>query len=294
MQVIKTSIQVGARRIDLSTPAVMGILNVTPDSFSDGGQLQSGKGSGVFRVSIEKALRHAQTMIAEGATFIDIGGESTRPGAVQIGDQEELERVMPVLEALQREFDVVVSVDTSSPSVIRAAIDSGAGLINDVRALSRPGAIEAVGQHEVAICLMHMRGQPQTMQSDTRYDNVLDEVRSYLLDRIVACEQAGIARERLLIDPGFGFGKTPEQNFHLLAHLQTFQSLRLPILIGVSRKSMLGAATGRDVSQRLPAGIAATMAALMQGTAIVRTHDVAATVDAVKIYSALKSASTIE
>lgn len=287
----KTSIKMGDRLIDLSTPAVMGILNVTPDSFSDGGNLHSEKESGVFRVSIDKALQHAKAMVDAGASFIDIGGESTRPGAQVIGEQEELDRVLPVLEALRAEFDVTISVDTSTPSVIQAAIAAGAGLINDVRSLSRPGALESVGVGSTAVCLMHMRGQPQTMQSHIEYENVIEEVKAYLGLRIKACEQAGIARERLLIDPGFGFGKTPEHNFQLLAQLQAFACLRLPILIGVSRKSMLGAATGRDVDQRMPAGIAATMVALLQGASIVRTHDVAATIDAVKVYRAVIGAS---
>lgn len=287
----KTSIKVGDRLIDLSTPAVMGILNVTPDSFSDGGSLHSEKEAGVFRVSIDKALQHAKEMVEAGASFIDIGGESTRPGAKEIGAQEELDRVLPVLEALRAEFDVAISVDTSTPSVIQAAIAAGAGLINDVRSLSRPGALEAVGAGSTAVCLMHMRGQPQTMQSNIEYANVIDEVKDYLSSRIKACEQAGIARERLLIDPGFGFGKTPEHNFQLLAQLQTFASLGLPVLIGVSRKSMLGAVTGREVGQRMPAGIAATMVALMQGASIVRTHDVAATIDAVKVYRAVIGAT---
>ncbi len=286
----KTSLQVGARRIDLSTPAVMGILNVTPDSFSDGGHLQTEKGSGVFRVSVDKAVRHAAQMIEAGAAFIDIGGESTRPGAPVVGEQEELDRVAPVLEALRREFDVAISVDTSTPCVIAAAIEAGAVLINDVRALSRPGAVEAAARGDIAVCLMHMRGQPQTMQRNVQYSDVVDEVKSYLHERITICENAGIARARLLIDPGFGFGKTPEHNFQLLAQLQAFKTLNLPILIGLSRKSMLGAATGRVVGQRLSAGIAATMVALMQGASIIRTHDVAETIDAVRIYRAVLGA----
>ena len=268
----------------------MGILNVTPDSFSDGGQLQTEKDSGVFRVSVDKALQHADQMIQAGAAFIDVGGESTRPGAPAVSEQEELDRVVPVLEALRREFDVAVSVDTSTPRVIAAAVDAGAVLVNDVRSLSRPGAIEAAAGGEAAICLMHMRGQPQTMQQDVRYTDVVEEVVSYLRERIMTCENAGIARERLLIDPGFGFGKTPEHNFQLLAQLQAFRSFDLPILIGISRKSMLGAATGRSVDQRVPAGIAATMVALMHGASIIRTHDVAATIDAIQVYRAVMGA----
>lgn len=284
-------LQVGERLIDLSSPAVMGILNVTPDSFSDGGQLHVGSGSGVFRVSVDKALRQAQEMAAAGASIIDVGGESTRPGAQQVGAQEELERVLPVIESLRREVDVAISIDSSTPAVIRQAVAAGAGLVNDVRALGRPGAVTAALEHNAAICLMHMRGEPATMQAEVDYEDILSEVLGFLRARVEHCEAAGIARARLLIDPGFGFAKTVEQNYRILQQLAAFKALKLPILIGVSRKSMLGAVTGRAVGQRLAAGIAATTVALMNGASIVRTHDVAATIDAIKIHGAVVAAS---
>ena len=282
-----TFLKAGDRIIDLSTPKVMGILNVTPDSFSDGGQFHSGNKAGVFHVALDAVLAHAQAMLACGASIIDIGGESTRPGAQVVSEQEEADRVLPVVEAIKSRLDVTVSVDTSTPSVMSAALGLGAGLINDVRALGREGALQAVSNQGAAICLMHMRGQPETMQHDIVYADVVDEVMAFLRARVNACVSAGIARDRLLIDPGFGFGKTAAHNYQLLRELNRFQLLGLPILIGVSRKSMLGAATGRDVDQRLAAGIAATMVALGHGAAIIRTHDVAQTIDAINIHRAI-------
>jgi dihydropteroate synthase len=284
------SIKVGDRIIDLSTPRVMGILNVTPDSFSDGGQFHAGSESGVFRIALDKTLAHAEAMLVSGASIIDVGGESTRPGAQAIGEQEEADRVLPVIEAIVRRLDVAVSVDTSTPSVMRAAIGLGAGLVNDVRALGRAGALDALVHQDAAICLMHMRGQPETMQNDADYGDVVEEVMVFLRARIDACLERGIARERLILDPGFGFGKTAAHNYQLLRELNRFQSLGLPILIGVSRKSMLGAATGRAVDLRLAAGIAATMVALLNGATIVRTHDVAQTIDAINIHRAIAGA----
>ena len=285
--VSELSIKVGDRIIDLSVPKVMGILNVTPDSFSDGGQFHAGDESGVFRVGLDKTLAHAQEMLAAGASIIDIGGESTRPGAQVISEQEEADRVLPVVEAIAARLDVAISVDTSTPSVMSAAIELGAGLINDVRALARAGALEALAQQDAAICLMHMRGQPETMQKDVAYSDVVEEVIAFLSARIDACLELGIGRERLILDPGFGFGKTAAHNYQLLRELSRFQSLGLPILVGVSRKSMLGAAAGRDVDMRLAAGIAAAMFALQHGAAIIRTHDVAQTVDAINIHRAI-------
>ncbi len=285
-----SSIKVGDRIIDLTFPRVMGILNVTPDSFSDGGQFRSSEQSGVFRIAVEKALAHAEAMVKAGASIIDVGGESTRPGALAISSQEEADRVLPVVEAIVSRLDVAVSVDTSTPSVMDGAIKAGAGLINDVRALGREGAIATVKDHKVAACLMHMRGQPDTMQNDIVYADVVEEVLAFLSARIDACVEAGIARDRLLVDPGFGFGKTSAHNYQLLRELGRFKILGLPILIGVSRKSMLGAATGRDVEHRLAAGIAATMFGLQQGAAIVRTHDVAETIDAIQVYRAIANA----
>ena len=281
------SIKVGDRIIDLSVPRVMGILNVTPDSFSDGGQFHSGSESGVFRIALDKTLNHAQAMLDGGASIIDIGGESTRPGAQEISEQEEADRVLPVVEAIASRLDVAVSVDTSTPSVMSAAIALGAGLINDVRALGRAGALEILAHEQAAICLMHMRGQPETMQKEAVYADVVEEVLDFLRARINACLNAGIDRERLIVDPGFGFGKTAAHNYQLLRELNRFQALGLPILIGISRKSMLGAATGRAVDQRLAAGIAAAMVALSQGATIIRTHDVAQTVDAINIHRAI-------
>lgn len=288
------AIKVGDRIIDLNFPAVMGILNVTPDSFSDGGQFHAGSESGVFRIALDKTLAHAAAMLASGASIIDVGGESTRPGAQAISEQEEADRVLPVVEAIAQRLDVAVSVDTSTPSVMTAAIGLGAGLINDVRALGRAGALAALAPQGAAVCLMHMRGQPETMQDGADYADVVDEVMAFLRARIDACREAGIARERLIVDPGFGFGKTAAHNYQLLRQLNCFQSLGLPILIGVSRKSMLGAATGRAVDQRLAAGIAATMVALQHGAAIVRTHDVAQTIDAINIHRAIAGKPTTQ
>lgn len=288
------AIKVGDRIIDLNFPAVMGILNVTPDSFSDGGQFHAGSESGVFRIALDKTLAHAAAMLASGASIIDVGGESTRPGAQAISEQEEADRVLPVVEAIAQRLDVAVSVDTSTPSVMTAAIGLGAGLINDVRALGRAGALAALAPQDAAVCLMHMRGQPETMQDGADYADVVDEVMAFLRARIDACLSAGIARERLIVDPGFGFGKTAAHNYQLLRQLNCFQSLGLPIVIGVSRKSMLGAATGRAVDQRLAAGIAATMVALQHGAAIVRTHDVAQTIDAINIHRAIAGKPTTQ
>jgi dihydropteroate synthase len=282
------SIRLGERILDLSSPRVMGILNVTPDSFSDGGILRLGDGSGVFHVSVDRALRRAETMMSEGAAIIDVGGESTRPGAAVITEQEELDRVLPVLEAIVARLDVAVSVDTSTPSVIAASIANGVGLINDVRALGRAGALALLRDNHVAVCLMHMQGQPATMQQAIAYTDVVTEVYEFLQQRVQACEAEGIARERLLLDPGFGFGKQHEHNMRLLRELSRFAGLELPLLVGLSRKSMLGTLTGRPVDQRLAAGVAATVYALVNGASIIRTHDVAATADAIKVHLAMR------
>ena len=279
-------LEVGDRVIDLSLPVVMGILNVTPDSFSDGGKFRIDTPSSRFTVSIDKALAQAESMLAEGATILDIGGESTRPGAWPLSEQEELDRVIPVLEAIRDRLDVAVSVDTSTPGVMLAAVAAGAGLVNDVRALQRPGAVAAVTSGKSAVCLMHMRGEPGTMQQEIHYDDVVEEVLAFLRQRIAVCEAAGILRSRLILDPGFGFGKTVRHNWLLLQNLRCFQSLGLPLLAGISRKSMLGAVTGRPVGERVHAGVAAAMLALRGGAAIIRTHDVAPTVDAIKIHCA--------
>jgi len=255
----------------------MGILNVTPDSFSDGGR---------FRV-LDAALVHARRMVADGATLIDVGGESTRPGATPVPIEEELSRVVPVIRALVAEFDVEISVDTSQPEVMRQSVDAGAGLINDVRALQLPGALETAAGLGVRVCLMHMRGTPETMQDAPYYDDVVDEVRSFLNSRINACLEAGIAPDLLLTDPGFGFGKTLDDNLVLLRRLNEIVDIGPPVLIGMSRKSMFGTLLGRPVDERLHGGVAAAVLAVANGARVVRTHDVAATVDALRVTDAV-------
>ena len=259
--------------------AIMGVLNVTPDSFSDGGQYLDSRA----------ALARARTMAAQGADIIDVGGESTRPGANPVSADEECARVVPVIQALVREMDIPVSVDTSKPEVITAAVEAGACLVNDVRALQEPGALEAVAATDAWVCLMHMQGKPRTMQSNPRYNAVLVEVRDFLLTRVQACTDAGIGRERLILDPGFGFGKTLEHNLELLANLGTLRELGLPILVGMSRKSMIGAITGRDADDRVHGSIAAAVIAAMQGVDIVRVHDVAGTADGLRVCEAVKA-----
>ena len=270
----------------------MGIINVTPDSFSDGSELQK-LGADSFQVDIDKVLFRAEAMVADGATFIDVGGESTRPGAVAVTEQEELDRVIPIIEVIRTRLDVCVSVDTSSPAVMVNAINSGAELINDVRALSTPGSLEAVSGSKAAVCLMHMRGKPSTMQKDASqisYERVVEEVLEFLRMRVEHCLDQGIQRSRLLIDPGFGFGKTVHHNYLLLKKLGYFSVLEIPILIGVSRKSMIGEVTGRAVDQRLAGSVAATTFALASGAKIIRTHDVAATMDAIRVNCAYSNA----
>jgi dihydropteroate synthase len=262
---------------DLSSPRVMGVLNVTPDSFSDGGRF----------VHIDDALRQAGDMVAEGAAIIDIGGESTRPGAAAVPLEQELARVLPVIERLAAAFDVPISIDTSKPEVMRAAVNAGAGMINDVTALSAPGAIAAAAESAVPVCLMHMQGEPRTMQQAPQYDDVVADIMRYLSDRVAACEAGGIAHNRLLVDPGFGFGKTKAHNLAVLNGLATFERLGLPLLVGLSRKSMLGAVTGRTVEERLAASVAAALMAVERGARIVRVHDVAATVDALALWQAV-------
>jgi dihydropteroate synthase len=277
------ALQCGNRVLDLSRLHVMGILNVTPDSFTDGGELLQGG-----RVAMTRVLERAEAMVTAGATVLDIGGESTRPGAAPVSEAEELDRVAPVVEALAARIDVVLSVDTSNPKVIEVSADLGAGLINDVRALARPGAMAAAAASGLPICLMHLRGEPGTMQLAPHYQDVVAEVIVELQSRVAACTKAGIARERLLVDPGFGFGKTLEHNLALLHNLQHFSALELPVLVGLSRKRMLGALTGKLEKEREAAGIAAAVIAMMKGACIIRTHDVGATVDAVKVCVAVR------
>jgi dihydropteroate synthase len=266
-----------SRSLDLSTPVVMGILNVTPDSFSDGGRY---------------ALRHAavargREMSAEGAALIDVGGESTRPGALPVELGEELERVLPVVEAMS---GMAISVDTSKPQVMIAAAAAGAELINDVYALRAPGALEAAADSGCAVCLMHMQGEPRTMQLNPVYDDVVEEVYAFLAGRIEACARAGIATERLLADPGIGFGKTLDHNLCLLRHLEQFAGLGVPLLVGVSRKGLIGAITGREVNERLAGSLALAAIAVEKGARVLRAHDVRQTLDAVRMAAALAGA----
>jgi dihydropteroate synthase len=258
-------------------PAVMGILNVTPDSFSDGGRF----------VGRDAALRQAETMARDGAAMIDIGGESTRPGAADVSAQEELDRVLPVIEAVTAAVDVAVSVDTSKPAVMHAAVAAGAAMINDIRALREEGALQAAAELQCPVCLMHMQGRPRTMQQEPAYGDVVAEVTEFLANRVGACVSAGIAVDRIIVDPGFGFGKTPRHNIELLANLRQLQSVGRPILVGLSRKSTLGELTGRDVGERLPASIAAAVIAVMGGASFVRVHDVRETVDALRVAAAV-------
>ena len=264
----------------IPAPAVMGILNVTPDSFSDGGRFDN----------LNIALRQAATMLDGGADIIDIGGESTRPGAASVSDQQELDRVIPVIEAVRSISDAPISIDTSKAVVMREAFSAGASLINDVNALRGEGALEAAAELNAPVCLMHMQGQPRTMQQDPVYKDVVTEVAAFLEERVAACVEAGIDEDRLIVDPGFGFGKTHQHNVELLANLRQLQVRDRPMLVGVSRKSTLGALTQREVHERLPASIAAAVIAVMHGADIVRVHDVQATVDALKVVRAVSEA----
>lgn len=275
-----TRLPCGSRVLDLSRPQVMGILNVTPDSFSDGGRY----------AARDAALRHAAQMVAAGATLIDVGGESTRPGAAAVSVVEELERVAPVVEAILQEIDVVVSVDTSTPQVMTEAARLGAGLINDVRSLRREGALAAAAATGLPVCLMHMRGEPGDMQSDPRYQDVTREVGEFLAERMAVCAAAGIPAERIVLDPGFGFAKTLEHNLSLFKHMEGLHDLGRPLLVGVSRKSMIGAALQRPVGERLYGSLALAALAVVKGAAIVRVHDVAETVDVVRMIAAVQAA----
>jgi len=266
--------------LDLLRPQVMGVLNVTPDSFSDGGDF----------FSPEKAVQHALDMEAEGAAIIDVGGESTRPGAAEVSLQEELDRVIPVIEAPQFRLGIPISIDTQKPQVMRAAVAAGAGLINDVNALRADGAVEAAAACGVPVCLMHMQGDPRTMQANPAYRDVVGEVRDFLVQRARVCEQAGIPAQRILLDPGFGFGKTVEQNLGLLAGLATLADTQYPLLVGLSRKSMIGKLLGLEVSERLPASLALAVLAVERGALLVRAHDVAETWQALQMCIALREA----
>jgi dihydropteroate synthase len=275
-----TRLPCGNRVLDLSHTHVMGILNVTPDSFSDGGQ---------FALR-ESALRHAEAMVAAGATLIDVGGESTRPGARPVSPLEELERVAPMIELISRELDVVISVDTSTPAVIREAARLGAGLINDVRSLRRDGALDAAVATGLPVCLMHMLGEPTDMQNDPHYDDVVGEVASFLRERMDQCIAAGIPVERIVLDPGYGFAKTLNHNLSLFKHMEALHALGRPLLVGVSRKSMIGKVLDKPVDERLFGGLALVAMAMIKGARILRVHDVAQTVDVVRMIAAVESA----
>jgi dihydropteroate synthase len=267
------------KTLQLDHPLVMGIVNITPDSFSDGGSF----------FDSSRAISHALKLVGEGAAILDIGGESTRPGAAEVSVQEELDRVIPVIEALAAEVAVPLSIDTSKPEVMTEALRKGAGLLNDVRALQEPGALEVAAESDVPVCLMHMQGEPRMMQDDPYYEDVIADIEAFFRQRIAACERAGIKREHILLDPGFGFGKTLEHNISLLAGLEKFQALGCPLLVGMSRKRMIGTLLG-DVptDQRVYGSVSAAVIAAMKGAAIIRVHDVRPTVEALKIVAAIK------
>jgi dihydropteroate synthase len=270
--------QCGKFKLTLNRPLVMGIVNVTPDSFSDGGKFSCA----------DLAIEHALKLISEGADILDVGGESTRPGADPVSLDEELNRVIPVIEALNKVCTVPISIDTYKPEVMRQAIAAGADIVNDVRALQVPNALEIVAQTNVGLCLMHMQGTPQTMQLEPHYVNVVAEVKQFLNERLNIAIAHGIAKNRILLDPGFGFGKTRAHNIELIQHLESFASLMQPILVGLSRKSVLGQMTGNDVDARLYASVAASVISAMKGAKILRVHDVKATVEALKMVTAIQ------
>ncbi|MDG6894658.1 dihydropteroate synthase [Volucribacter amazonae] len=269
-------LQAREKTLDLATPKIMGILNFTPDSFSDSGQF----------FQLDKALYHAEKMLNAGASIIDIGGESTRPMAEEVSLEQELERVIPLVEAIHQRFDCWISVDSSKAEVIRQASEVGMDMINDIRALSEPNALHTAAQLNLPVCIMHMQGQPRTMQTAPQYNDVVKEVRSFLQQKIEQCCQAGIAPQHILIDPGFGFGKSVQHNYQLLAHLTEFSALGFPVLAGLSRKSMLGAILDKPVEQRIIASVAGALIAAQNGAKILRVHDVAETADALKIWQA--------
>ncbi|CAH6330859.1 dihydropteroate synthase [Pantoea agglomerans] len=269
--------------LDLSFPHVMGILNVTPDSFSDGGKHNA----------LVDALTHTNEMVNAGATIIDVGGESTRPGADEVSVEEELERVIPVIDAIAQRFEVWISVDTSKADVIREAARVGAHIINDVRSLSEPGALEAAAVTGLPVCLMHMQGEPRTMQQAPVYENILSEVDTYFAQQIARCEAAGIKKERLILDPGFGFGKNLSHNYELLAHLGDFHHFGLPLLVGMSRKSMIGQLLNVGPSQRLTGSLSCAVIAAMQGAQIIRAHDVKETAEAMRVVEATRRAKGV-
>lgn len=279
---VKT-LRCGQRTLDISRPVVMGVLNVTPDSFSDGGKYYRQS-----QLSIDVVLRQAESMLLSGAGVLDVGGESTRPGAAPVTVAEEMDRVLPVIEQLNQQFDVVISLDSSQPQVIEAASKLGLGLINDVRSLSLSGALEVAAKAELPVCLMHMQGEsPATMQLKPEYDNVVKDVLGFLQQQVTRCLDAGIAADQILLDPGFGFGKSLRHNLTLLNRLDQIVDLGFPVLSGTSRKTMLGQITGRDVGQRLAGSLATALLAAQKGATLIRVHDVAETVDALNVLEAV-------
>jgi dihydropteroate synthase len=280
-----TVLDCNGRRLTLDRPRVVGILNVTPDSFSDGGQF----------ASVEAAVAHGLRLAEEGADMLDVGGESTRPGAADVDVEDELARVIPVIEQLVARTTLPIAIDTSKPEVMRAAVAAGAGMINDVYALRREGAMEAAAQLRVPICLMHMQGEPRSMQDEPHYEDVVGEVHRFLMDRLFSCEMAGIDRRNVLVDPGFGFGKTLEHNLALLRKLERFADLGSGVYAGLSRKTMIGMLTGRkDPAERAAGSVAAAVIAVQRGARMVRVHDVAPTVDALKVWHAVQAGDTPE
>ena len=279
---MSTVITCGERTLDLSQPTIMGVLNVTPDSFSDGGQLYQDAA-----LSHSLLLKRAEQMVVDGAQLLDVGGESTRPGATPVSESEELDRVLGAVEVLTRHVDAVISVDTSTPSVMTESARLGAGLLNDVRGFRRPGALEAASATGLPVCIMHMQGEPDTMQQNPEYDDVMSGVRDFFTDRLNACEAAGLSRGQVILDPGFGFGKTAEHNFHLLARLRELCLTEQPILVGLSRKSMIASVLDKSPEERVFASVALALMAVERGASIVRVHDVAATADALAMWRAL-------
>jgi len=263
--------------IDFSKVKVMGILNVTPDSFSDGGKFSC----------FDKALKQVELMIAQGVDIIDIGGESTRPGAADVSEYDEITRVIPLLKAVKSRFDIAVSIDTSKAAVMAEAITYNADIINDVRALQNKGCLAVIAQSDISVCLMHMQGLPRSMQTKPYYNDIIEDIINFFIERIKTCQKKGIDKQRLILDPGFGFGKTVAHNYQMLAEFNQFKQLGLPLLAGVSRKSMLGNLLNRDVEQRLSGSLTAAIVAVQQGAGIIRVHDVAETVDAIKILKAV-------
>ena len=277
------AIACGARRLDLSRPRIMGVLNVTPDSFSDGGQLYRDG-----RVDTDVLLARAEKMLAEGADILDVGGESTRPGAAAVSEAEELDRVVTAVEALAQHCDTIISVDTSTPSVMTESARCGAGLLNDVRGFRRPQALQAAADSGLALCVMHMQGEPDTMQTAPAYTDLVHDVSEFLSQRLADASNVGIDLDRVIIDPGFGFGKTAEQNFELLARLEALCNQRQPVLVGLSRKSMISSVLDRPPEQRVAASVALALMAVERGARIVRVHDVAATFDALSMWQTIR------